>query len=277
MKKQNLLLPVCFLALIFYASCKKNETPNYSQIALEASLAESAFTDVFTKVDDESKNGNFRDSVGKREFAYRSLADTCAIITLNTNGGSFPMTLTIDFGSGCTTGSITRKGKIICTYTGPYRDSSSRVIVELDNYYVDGFKVEGSHVITNNGRNAGGNLSYSVDVSNGRITKPDGGIITWESKRTNEWVEGENTVLSWCDDVYHISGYGQGTTANGHDYRLDITSPLVKKICCFWVTQGSISLHVDGSQVASVDYGSGTCDRIANLFYNHQTYVIIIQ
>ncbi|HXH18471.1 MAG TPA: hypothetical protein VNJ07_05260 [Chitinophagales bacterium] len=274
------------LLLIFISilsSCKKEEPVNYMTLAEDATATESAFNDVFRVVDDESKNGQYQGTVGKTMQPYVSHIDTCAIVTLNTNGGNFPMTLTIDFGSGCTDAyGVVRKGKIICVYSGQYRDAGSTVTITTDNYYVNDFKVEGTEIITNNGRNNNGNLEFSVAVSNGKITKPNGGIITWQSERTNEWAEGESTtflngITGICDDVYFVSGFGEGTTSDGHDYRIVITSPLKKQICCYWVSQGSIILQVDGVQLAGIDYGDGTCNPNANLTYGGNTFVFIIR
>jgi len=272
-----------FTIIVMLSSCTKEEPVNYATLAEDATATESAFNDVFRVVDDESKNGQYEATVGKTSVTYVSHIDTCAIVTINTNGGNFPMTLTIDFGSGCTDAySVVRKGKIICIYSGRYRDTGSNVTVTTDNYYVNDFKVEGEEIYTNNGRNTNGNIEFSSVVNNGKITKPDGGIITWHSERTNEWAEGESTtwlngISGICDDVYLVTGYGEGTTSDGHDYRIDITGPLKKQICCYWVSQGSITVQVDGVQLASIDYGDGTCNPNANLTYGNNTYVIIIQ
>ncbi len=278
---RTLALFMCFVFIL--SACKKKEEIDYSLLAEDSAITESVSNDVFKVVDHESKNGQYKDEVGKTTFSYTSSLDTCAIVTLNTNGGNFPMDLTIDFGAGCTDAYGTvRKGKIKCVYTGPYTNPGDSVIVTADDYYVNGIKVEGSHIIVNDGRNNDGNLTYSVyvDVT---LTKQDGGIITWTSQRTNEWTEGESTTwiplgwLSVCDDVYEITGYGAGTTSDGHTYRVDITSPVVKKVCCYWVVQGFVSIQVDGSHVADIDYGNGTCDYSASLVYGGNTYVIVIQ
>jgi len=272
-------------SLAIFSSCKNEEEKpvNYITLGEDATAAESAFGDVFRVVDDESKNGQYQGTIGKTAQTYVSHIDTCAIVTLDFNGGNFPMMLTVDFGSGCTDAyGVERKGKIICVYSGQYRDSASTVTITTDNYYVNNFKVEGTEIITNKGRNNNGNLEFSVEVNNGKITKPDGGIITWQSERTNEWTEGESTTFlnglaGICDDVYLISGYGEGITSNGHAVRIDITSPLKKQICCYWVSQGSVTVKVDGNQLASIDYGDGTCNPNANLTYGGNTFVIIIR
>ena len=284
MKQTLKSICVVIISLTIISSCKEDKKPvNYQTLSDDATITESVYSDMFRSVDNESKNGQYQSTVGKSELTYVSQMDTCAVVTLDLNGGNFPMTLTIDFGSGCTDiYTIERKGKIICTYSGAYRTAGSTVTITTDNYYVRGYKVEGTELITNNGRNTNGNLTFSVAVNYGKVTKPDGGVITWHSERTNEWTEGESTtfllgIIGICDDVYMVTGYGEGTTSDGHDYRIDITSPLKKQVCCYWVSQGAISVQVDGVQLGSIDYGGGTCDPDANLTYAGNTYAIIIR
>ncbi|GIV33245.1 MAG: hypothetical protein KatS3mg031_0780 [Chitinophagales bacterium] len=276
---------ICGLIAFMYflwTSCKKDKA-DYRLLAEESAIAESVSEDVFKVVDHESKNGQYNDQVGKTSYTYLSSLDTCAVVTLNTTAGGFPMTLSIDFGSGCTDmyGTV-RKGVIQCVFKGPYSQAGDSVIVSTDNYYVNNYRLDGTHIIVNKGRNGNGHLEFSVDV-NGTITKPNGGIISWQSTRTNVWVAGEDTKwvplgwLSVCDDIYEITGYGTGVTSDGHTFRLDITQPLVKKICCYWLVQGKVAMQVDGTHVADIDYGDGTCDMTATLTYGGNTYVVVIQ
>lgn len=291
MKTQTSILLLLVLMTIGLSSCfkerenNKNKDINYQTLAEDAAISDKLSEDLFKVVDEESKNGDFSNEVGKTGIVqYKSVQDTCAVVTINTNNGNFPMTLTIDFGSGCTDAyGVVRKGKVIAEYTDGYRNAGAQVNVSVDNYYVNNYKIEGTKTITNDGRNGNGNLSFSVEDNNVRFIKPDGGVITWESQRVNEWTEGENTTF-WtnglsgiCDDTYLITGWAEGTTSDGQDYRLDVVDPLQKEVCCVWVNKGSIKYTVNNQELATLNYGDGTCDYNANLSYNGNTYVIIIQ
>lgn len=277
--KLNLVLFATAVALIFSA-CELREQPDYQTLASDASITENVSNDVFNVVDNESKNGQHSGDIGGKTgvFTYLSAVDTCAQVTLEISNG-WPYTLTIDFGSGCTDNlGVTRKGKVIGVFTAPYRDSGSVVTVTFDNYFVNDHQVEGTKTITNNGTNNNGNLSFTVRDINGLITKPDGGKITWSSTRTNEWIAGESTLLNFCDDTYSITGSAEGTVSSGDTYRLDVdTDPLIKKVCCRWVSDGSITYTINGSQTATIDYGSGTCDPSATLAFEGQTFTILVQ
>lgn len=259
---------------------KRPRDIDYQLLAEDASVSDNISSDTYRIIDEESRNGEFSDSVGKMATnkQWVSAVDTCAIVTLNVNGGNFPMTLTIDFGSGCTDGSgVTRKGKVIGVFSGPYTSTGTRVDVSYNNYFVNGYKVDGQKTIINTGRNAQQKLSFGVEDANGRITKPDGGIITWESTRTHVWDEGENTLLFICDDVYSITGTASGEISDGTPYAIRVESALKKNVCCSFVDEGVVTYSVDGTDLATIDYGGGSCDGLANITANGNTFVIVIQ
>jgi hypothetical protein len=282
--KINHLLGLLVVISVGTASCNldltKNKDIDYQLLATDASVSDNISSDTYRLVDQESRNGEFSDSVGKvaTNLQWTSSVDTCAIVTLNVNGGNFPMTLTIDFGSGCTDGyGVVRKGKVIGVFSGYYSSTGTRVDVSFNNYYVNGYKVEGQKSIVNNGRNVQQKLQFSVVDANGRITKPDNGIITWESTRTHVWDEGESTPLFFCDDVYSITGTASGEISDGTPYAIRTVSAVKKNVCCPYVDEGVVTYSVDGSDIATIDYGGGSCDGLANITANGNTFVVVIQ
>jgi hypothetical protein len=290
--KSRILMLLAICGTLYISSCGKkddtnNQNINYSKLAEDSQIAQSMSDDASSQVNNESKGGQYSSNIEKNNggiASWTSQMDSCAIITLDPNGGVFPMTLTIDFGStGCTGLDYkTRKGKLTAVFSGRYTDAGSVVTISFDNYYVNGYKVEGTKTITTNGR-VGGNLSFTERDIDGRITKPDGGIITWESTRTNSWVEGELSTgwLGIFDDKYAITGSATGQTSDGTDYEIDITTPLQYEVLCNTtynvVTEGALSYKVEGTEVATLDYGSGTCDRNVVVSYGGNDYTIVIQ
>ena len=67
-------------------------------------------------------------------------------------------TIIVDFGDGypddCLKYGKERRGKIIITYTGKYRDSLSVITTTFDQYYVNNNWIQGERIVTNNGRNS---------------------------------------------------------------------------------------------------------------------------
>src|SRR5690242_19681688 len=108
--KRPYLFAIVILAVSFFSSCKKQT--DYSALSQDAGLTQSLSSDMFKTVDNESKNGSYSGTIGKTDGVTGT--NTCATVTLDINGGNFPMTLTMDFGSGCTDSyGVTRKGKLI--------------------------------------------------------------------------------------------------------------------------------------------------------------------
>lgn len=291
--KKHLALLTLALTLILLSSCfkeklgNKNKNVNYEVLAEDAAISEKVSEDLFKVVDEESKNGAYSNEVGKTDMGlvqYRSAQDTCAIVTLDFNNGNFPMFLTIDFGSGCTDAyGVVRKGKVIVEYSDNYVNPGAEVSVSVENYSVNGYLLEGTKSIKNDGRNNDGNLQFTVNDNNVVISKPGGGQLTWKSERVNEWTKGESTnflthgIGGICDDTYSITGWAEGVTSDNQDYRLDIVKPLQKDVCCLWVNKGSIKYTLNNQELATLDYGNGSCNYNANLTYNGNTYVIIIK
>jgi hypothetical protein len=230
------------------------------------------FDDLEAVVDDAAKDqpGMFKTS-GENEIMGH-----CVTITVDwTNGSEFPVTITLDFGTTNCLGhdGRNRRGKVIANFTGPYRDSGTVVTISTDDYHVQDHKVEGTKVITNTGRNANNNLVFTVDVINGKITDPDGETITWESTRTNEWMEGDSTLVL-LDDVYHVEGTGGGVSRNGNSFTVEITQTLEIHLSCRWVESGEITLIPDGLDPRILNYGTGGCDNVATLTIGTKTFTI---
>lgn len=265
---------------ITFASCQKDKV-DYQKLSEDAALSQSLSSDVFKTVDNEAKSGGDEDLTGKKESIRQSNA-TCATIHLLTTNGNFPDTLIIDFGStGCTDFyGINRKGKLICAFTGPYKAQGTIVTVSTENYIVNGYKVEGVKTITNKGRNTNGKMYFTVVDANGKITKPDGKVVTWTSNYTSTWTKGEDTdfwqvgISGICDDEYAMEGAISGTGSAGDTYSYQSTSPIIKNVCCYYIQQGTLDVYVNGKKVAAVDYGDGTCDSKMVVTYNNKDYVV---
>lgn len=263
---------------------EKNKDIDYQLLSEELSLSENLSSDAFQVVDNESRNGDYSATVGKTGvYSWTSSMDTCATVTLNTNGGNFPMTLTIDFGTGCTAYGRTRKGIVNAVFTGPYSAFTSQVTVTFDDYYVDDHKIEGVKTITNSGRNSSGNIEFTVRDENGVITKPSGAQFTWESTRVHEWIEGEGTWL-WFDDVYSVIGNATGEASDGtpFSFRNQNGDPLVKAVVCPYVSDGTVIYNVDGDDIAEIDYGTsyiseGYCDAVVTVTFQGRDYIIAVQ
>ncbi len=266
-------------------SCKKDvaDTEPAPKVSADVnssndnSVAENMFADVFKVTDDALKSDS---ATGKR--SYTSINGGCPTVTIVPAwpDTTFPKTITIDFATGCTStvDGRYRSGSIIVTLNAKYKDNGTIVNVTPDNYYVNGYKVEGHKTITNNGYNIDSNLTFTVEVDSAKITTPSGDIITWQSSRTNEWIAGQSTsffthgIAGICDDVYLITGSANGINRNGLAFTVDITSALRKEICCKHIVSGTLDITPSGLATRTIDYGNGACDGNVSITVNGVTY-----
>jgi hypothetical protein len=124
------------------------------------------------------------------------------------------------------------------------------------------------------GRNNNGNLWWDIAVSGQIIKANSGGVVFWNSDRAREWIEGEGQP--WYKWVYLITGTANGTNANGKSYTVNITAPLKVKFNCEWIVSGTLEIQVENAPLVILDYGNGTCDNIATVTINGQTYTITL-
>jgi hypothetical protein len=277
MNKSTLGL-IALLLTLSLVSCKKDSKPGTGDSSLESaennSLAETHFNDITTFVDVAAYNGA---SMTFRTTEEQSPLSGCVTVTVDTV--SSPRKITIDFGATnclCVDGR-NRRGKIIATYNGKYKDSGTVIGISLDHYFVNDNQVKGTKTITNKVKNVQGNLIYEVDV-NGQVVKANNkGTITWISLRQREWMAGANTPLYILDDVYGITGTANGTNASGNAYAITITQALVRKMNCKWFESGIVTLVPEGLPAVTLNYGSSGCDANAVVTINNNNYDIIVQ
>lgn len=275
MKAQLKISVVLFLSfLLVFVACKRDEKKDNYRSAKDNSTAENMFDDVFAQVKDGVVKA--QDSVSGKKTQMTTLS-LCATITISPfDAVTFPKTIVVDFGTiNCLgTDGRYRRGKININTTGWYRDSAAVITVTPENYYVNENKVQGTKTITNQGHNASGHLVYKIDVSNASVTTSEG-LISWESLRYREWIEGESTTLNPWDDVYLITGSADGVNVEGEHFNVTILTPLRIKIGCRWIAAGSLKLTSDGTEII-VDYGDGSCDASATVTINGNTYNILM-
>jgi hypothetical protein len=251
---------------LLISSCKKednkdndNIVPTHPQTSVTSAsdnaTAESIWGGIFKQADNAAHNaGNLKELSG------------CPTITID-NLSSYPITITIDFGTACTCqdGRI-RSGIILAVLSAPYPDSASVLTITLQNYHeiINGtdYAVTGTETVTNLGLNTVGNHVYDVQVTNAIISSING-TISWTSHRQNEWIEGDNTLLNIWDDVYLVTGSADGTNQNGETFEINITTALRVEASCAYIVSGTLEILTDANPPIVVDYGNGTCDNIA--------------
>jgi hypothetical protein len=217
-----------------------------------------------------------------------SFLNSCATVTITPDSTGSGGSVEINFGTNpckcqglVCTDSRYRKGKIIITYTGPYRSPGTVIQTSFDNYFAGTdsthmFQVTGTKTVTNQGFNAANHLNFSVSV-NGQLISSGGLTMTWTSQRNREWVAGENTTTDWRDDEYVITGSANGTNFEGNSYSVNIASGLHIALNCPYIKQGIFELTPNGKPTRTLDYGAGTCDANATVSVNGTSFPIVLR
>jgi len=255
-------------AMLFHSCEKEVEiNPEILETVQEEAVATTIFDDVFAQIE-MGENSAFGLKSGDGETT-----SSCPAVTVDPVGPNFPKTITIDFGEiGCEgpEGNV-RTGKIIIFISGRHRTDGSVKSVSFENFTVNGFKVEGTKTITNMGRRDNGNIYWKIQVEGAQITSPEGLTFQWESVREREWVTGENPPLPFINHVYEITGNTNGVNRFQKEFSVTVQTPLVVKMNCRFIVQGSVLIQIAGRPDAILDYGDGTCDNIATITVNGET------
>jgi flagellar hook assembly protein FlgD len=192
-------IATCCLIAATFTACKKDSKDNDSDTtsAQDNSLAEGQYNDVNTMVEASVNVGTsftFRQATNETGARVEDALGGCVKVTLDT--ANTTCTLTIDFGTlncDCPDGRK-RRGKILATWNGKYRDKNTVVNVTFDNYFVNDNQIKGTHKTTNLGYNTAQHLVYKIEVDGSIVKAGNGGTIYWKSTREREWVAGSNTA-----------------------------------------------------------------------------------
>lgn len=268
MKHSNIFIVGALAAVTVFSSCKKDSSDTNTDPAIESTFelgSDNAVADYMTEEDndllmevtaDQGLQGN--------GFAPASTTDNlipCAAVTVTPQAG-FPKTIRIRFDSTCTSpGGIVRKGVVQIVISDSIRKPGSTAVMTFENYFVNGFKREGTNTWTNTSLPPV--RSWERKVENGKVTAPSGIYWLYQSVKTVTQTAGSST-LTLLDDVYSIAGNGSVTNVAGVTRTATITEPLQKKYICPNIDKGKVRFE-GPNHFAILDYGNGSCDRQATI------------
>jgi hypothetical protein len=200
----------------------------------------------------------------------------CAVVSaIITDTTVFPITVSIDFGAGCTgIDGITRAGTISYVFSGPIFLPGSTASVTFSGYSVNGYQLAGMYSITNT--STGGAISFVTSVVSGKVTFPDASFYTYSGMKTVTQTAGIGT-LTPLDDSYSITGVHLFGNSAGASLADSITTPLVWPVTCNHIVSGIISFtYMDAPLTlkGTLDYGTGTCDSTATITVGAVTKVV---
>jgi hypothetical protein len=249
-------------------------------LSTSSETADNAYNDAFSVVmqtGNHSSNGGItvasvNGNISNDGTGSSSILGSCATITVSpADSTTFPKTITVDFGTGCTSLlGFTRKGSITYTLSGHLLYPGTTVSATFNGYSVNGYQIGGTYSITNNSTQTG--LNFTTAVTGGQIIFPDSLSSTYTYSGTKTVVQtqgfGTPTLL---DDVYNITGkHSFASSASGKSLvdSIGASAPLVVEGSCQHIVSGIINfVYTDGSTslAGTFDYGSGTCDNKATI------------
>ena len=278
------LLAVLLLSTVLF-SCQKDNSVNDQPVSDEDAVVmseENAAADA--EYDEAAEIGMSLDAdleaaarAGRTNFGLgvhanldlfaelRHLLGPCATVTVTPNDTTYPKPVVIDYGAGCICrdGKF-RKGSISLHFTKPLRRPGAVLTITLNDYYVNRAHIEGKKIITNLSANAA--IKYSVVVTGGKVTWPNGRGFQYEKVKTVTQIQGSETVTV-SDDVFSIEGRSKTSYASGITVTKNTESPLIKPVACNWIVKGIMKIKINARELF-LDFGNGACDNKALLKWN---------
>lgn len=301
--KKSLFTPLIaaaiFISLIIMG-CKKENSSSLSaaqeeQAANYSTESEAENEVVFNDVFDNVMGVNSEVGIGGtgvfgriasngREMSPDSVPCTQVSINFLTASARFPVRIVIDFGiNGCSgRDGHKRYGKIIIEYTGKLTEPGGSATAVFDGFKFDSISVQGKYKITNSTAAGSNQRQFTIEITDARLTRPNGDYSLWTSKRVITQTEGNGTPLFPQDDIFKITGSSYGKVKHAdliYSWQSEITEPLIKKFTCRWIVKGIIkvrreTLSTNSQWVATLDYGQGECDSSATLTINGVSHQI---
>lgn len=267
-KLVHLSVLVLVSTTICVTSCKKAEVDTETQTAVDNSIADNMYSQVFPSTHRIviADNGVKPGSVNR--IAGTDTLTSCAQITDVSAFGTFPFTFTIDYGAGCTDphDARFRKGKLKVSLDNYWNQVGSTLTITFDEYYDSNIKLKGKIVVKHDALG-----QYTVSVVDGAC-ETEKWNIKYASSHTFKWLQGFDTEADVTDDVIEVTGNSNGVNRKDLSFTSKITSPLIKAMNCKWVQKGKIELTPEGKSARTLDFGDGKCDNKAKITVNGNTY-----
>lgn len=277
------LLSGITIMCLFLVSCNnEDDSADSSSISTDLEIAEE-----IVEIDDTGESINeiiegtflevastdlYKSSEYKFQANRRFLSD-CVVISKELKEDHIEIIL--DYGDGCTTKrDHIAKGKIVIQADLNIKDAAVNMNYTFDNFYINDKKIEGQVEKTRTLINENGNRESQISKEITMIWE-DGSESSIKGERTREWVEGDDNDI-WSDNVFSISGSSVITRKNGKVFTETITQPLIRNLACKFIVSGIVEITSD-ENTRQIDYGDGSCDDVAMLTKNDETFEIKIR
>lgn len=251
------------------ASCQKDDK-EASTKAENPSTESTEDIAMSMNIDEEITSYGQMGMEGSLNSKKSSSASSCMTISLDTTGATTKFIL--DFGTTNCTGADgkQRRGQLILSVEDNPFDPGSVLSITSNGFALNDHEVTGSKAMTFMGLDAN-NDPYLTLVTALSIQRPDGKTIVWNSNQTRTWTDGFAT-LDPNDNAAEVTGTANGLTADSIAYNINVLTPLRAEATCGYLVSGSFKLSSPVFTDRIFDYGNGTCDNVATVTVNGNTY-----
>ena len=228
-------------------------------------IIEGAFLEVATT--------DFYKTAEYKTQANRRFLSDCVIISKELKEDYIEIIL--DYGEGCTTKrDHVAKGKIIIHTDRNTKNAVVNMDYTFDDFYINDKKIEGQVEKTRFRNNDNGNRESRI-IKGINMTWEDGSFSSIKEERNREWIAGDDNKI-WSDNVFSITGNSVITRKNGKEFTKTIIQPLIRNLACKFIVSGTVEI-TSGDKTRQIDYGDGSCDDVAMLTRNDETFEIKIR
>ena len=274
--KNNRIFIMATIALLnafSFVACKKDRITDDTIVAETDKKASTNYSSTQNLYEEAY---NLVDEQIKQEASLNPRS--CPNITIMPTGNTFPKTVTLDYGTGCTTRmGAAAAGKITAVLSGTATQTGTTITVTFTNFVYKGYQLSGTYKVQYTSATA-----FTVQITDGSITNPSSTTYTYSANFVMTQTGGQTTTFqntgtsAYLDDVYSISGSATLKDGSAKSYSATITTPLIKKMECQWIVSGVVEVKIGVEPVKKIDFGTGTCDNQATLTIGRATTTITL-
>jgi hypothetical protein len=273
-KKYLQIIVLTLTSFVIFNACNKSDSVDQSPID-ETEIVQELFVEgTYDDLQEMTEEAFYIGSGALKSINSDFLRfGNCITITLDTT--VMPRVITLDFGDEnclCRDGKY-RRGQIISTFNGRFRQPGTIITYAFNDYYVNDNHVEGTKQIENKGFNDENQMWYEINVQGTITFVEDSTIVSWTAEKTRTWINGLDTP-QWRDDVFLIDGAGEFVNSAGYGKSVVITEPLKRELSCPFFVSGIVETTPTERPKRILDYGNGECDRFATVTIGDRTFII---
>lgn len=278
------IAPAILFTGMAFISCQKSADLKPVQSAASADLQKItsvATAESFMNVADA---GQFAFAINPQYATTdKALVGSCPpITTYNPSADVYPHTTTVDWGTGCTSGTVTRSGKWITYVTGDMSQIGSSSETTYDNFYLNGVKLEGTVRIAHNNDNEFTYGVYRITFKNRKVIQPNGDYIIYGGHRRIVKRDNNPVYPGFPDGGFKVTGTITGNEVKaGVPYQwvatIDVANPLIYNFCDF-IVKGNTEVTFTNQSTWLVNYGTDAriCDDQAELTVDGVTTTVTL-